>query len=123
MGIELTLQRADVLDGAGDASLSITFGWSSKLVLTLIVVPSRLMEQGCQIRGTRSRMAAVKAVCVMGRVETGMIMSSSRGIDPGGASHRHRTCSLTGKRMCDDVQGSRTALRAGEVQSRLLLLI
>jgi hypothetical protein len=52
MGIEWTLQGADVLDRAGDAAPSIMVGQSLRPVLLLMVVLGRLTDISEQDRST-----------------------------------------------------------------------
>ena len=123
MGIERTLQGADVVGRAGNAAPTITVGWSLRRVLLLSGVLGRLTDVGDQIRSTHLQTAGADSVDSIFRVETDDAHGFSRGVDPGGASQKRCTDSLTGKRMCDDVQGSGLTLWAGAIQSRPLLLV
>jgi hypothetical protein len=69
MGIEWTLQGADVVGRAGNAAPSITVGWSLRPVRPLVVALSRLTDVDEHVRSTHLQTASEDAVDRTGRVE------------------------------------------------------
>ena len=110
-----------ILPGMGRCRCLV--GCSSKAASTLVVFSLRLAEGWGAVSKRTSAEGRLRSPGATSRSGTMLSMVASGGVDGCGLTRRWTADLLTSERTGDDAQGSASALGAGSVQCRSLLLV